>query len=93
MKVKSSLVLTEALALLENNEQTYACAAIQIAEVDMRYAQKQDIQSKAMSIWMTFKPKHVREELKSVQQWWDKGDPARIATMKLAIDAAKKRND
>lgn len=93
MKVKASLVLTEALTLIENKEHSYACAAIQDVETAMRWEQKQDIQSKAMSIWMTFKPKHVREDYKSLQEWWPKGDPQRIETLKLAIAAAKKRND
>jgi hypothetical protein len=93
MKVKSSLVLSEALVLIENGAQTFVCAAIQDVETTMRWAEKEDIKSKALSLWMTFKPERVLEQYKTLQQWWEKGDPERVETLKLAIAAAKKRND
>lgn len=94
MKVKASVILTKALELLENGAQTYVCAAIIDVETTMRWeADVNNIISKATQIWMTFKPKHIGDSNKSIQQWWPNGDPERIATLKLAIEVAKKRND
>lgn len=93
MKVKSSIVLAAALVLIESGEQSYACAAIQDVETTMRWDENQDIQSKAMAIWMTFKPKEIREAIQTLQVWWPKGDLQRIETLKLAVAQAKKQND
>lgn len=94
MKVKSSLILTQALALIENGSQSFVCAAIQDVETQIRWDNKvNNVISKATQLWMTFKPKHVADNLKDIQQWWPKGDPIRVETLKLAIEKAKKNND
>ena len=93
IKVKSSVILTEALALLESGEQSFICAAIQEVETSRRWASGQEISSKAMSILLTFKPEKIQPEMKLYAQWWAKGDPTRIETLKLAIAKAKKQND
>ena len=94
MKVKSSEILTKALKLIENGEQKFVCAAIQDVETQIRWdAGVNNVISKAMQVWMTFKPKHVSENLKNLSEWWPKGDPIRVETLKLAIDKAKKGND
>lgn len=94
MKVKSSEILTKALALIESGEQNFACAAIQDVETQIRWdSNVNNVFSKAMQVWMTFKPKRVSETLKNLQEWWPKGDPERIETLKLAIAKARKAND
>jgi hypothetical protein len=94
LKVKSSEVLTKALALIESGEQKFACAAIQDVETQIRWdTGANNVVSKAMKVWMTFKPSHVSENLKNLQEWWPKGDPQRIETLKLAVAMAKKGND
>jgi hypothetical protein len=94
MKVKSSEILTKALALIESGEQSFVCAAIQDVETQIRWdTGVANVISKALQVWMTFKPKRVSENLKNLQEWWPKGDPERIETLKLAIAKALKGND
>ena len=94
MKVKSSVILAKALELIQSGEQRYVCAAIQDVETQMRWDEGvPNIISKASKIWMTFKPPHVSDNLKNLQQWWDKGDPKRVETLTKAIETAKKAND
>lgn len=94
MKVKSSVVLTKALVLIESGEQTYVCAAIQDVETQIRWDNDvANVISKAMQVWMTFKPKNISESRKNLQEWWPKNDPARIETLKSAIVKAKQGND
>lgn len=93
MKVKSSIILSAALVLIESGEQRYVCAAIQDVETTMRWEKKQDIQSKAMAVFLTFKPEKIRSDIQTLQEWWPKGDPRRVEALKSAIDLAKKRND
>jgi len=94
LKVKSSEILTKALQLIESGEQKFVCAAIQDAETQIRWdTGANNVISKAMQVWMTFRPKHVSENLKNLAEWWPKGDHVRIDTLKLAIEKAKKGND
>lgn len=94
MKVKSSVILTQALALIESGQQSFVCAAIQDVETQIRRDNDgANVISKATAVWMTFKPKRVSENLKNLQEWWPKGDPERIETLKAAIEKAKKGND
>ena len=92
--MKSSTVLEEALKRIEDGSQSYACAAIQDVETDMRYANNnRDVKTRATLIWMRFKPKCVDESMKLMQAWWPKKDPARIDALNKAIAQAKKAND
>lgn len=93
MKVKSSIILTEALRLIETGAQHYACAAIQDAETQMRWDTKKEIVSKATEVFMTFKPKRIGESNKRIQEWWPRKDPERIEVLKQAIEKARKQND
>jgi hypothetical protein len=93
MKVKSSVVLTKALQLIESNQQSFVCAAIQDVETEMRWEANENVVSKAFVIWMQFKPPIIRDDVKHLQQWWPKGDPERIATLQKAIAIAEARND
>lgn len=94
MKVKSSEVLTKALALIESGAQNFVCAAIQDVETQIRWdSGAPNVISKAMKVWMTFKPERVSENLKNLQEWWPKGNAERIETLKLAIAKALEGND
>lgn len=93
MKVKSSIILTEALRLIETGARQYACAAIQDAETQMRWDTGKEISSKAMDVFMTFKPKHIGENNKRIQEWWPRGAVERNGALQAAIDKAKKQND
>lgn len=93
MKVKSSVILAEALRLIESGQQHYVCAAIQDVETQMRWDSGKEISSKAMDVFMTFKPKRIIEGIKRIQEWWPKGDPERLIALKQAIEKAKKQND
>lgn len=93
IKVKASEVLSKALELIKSKEQTFVCAAIQDVETQIRWDRKEDVKSNAMKIWWRFKPDKVSDNLKNLQQWWDKGDPLRIETLEKAIAVAKKAND
>lgn len=94
MKVKSSVILTAALALIETGEQTYACAAIQDVETQMRWdLNGENIVSKAQNIFNRFKPKSIPERDASIQQWWPKGAPERLQALQDAIKAAIKAQD
>lgn len=93
MKVKSSLVLTKALAQIESGAQNFVCAAIQDVETQMRWDSGDNIISKANQVWLTFKPPAIHDNVKSLQQWWPKFDPRRIEALKLAITKAAKNND
>ena len=93
MKVKSSVILTEALRLIETGQQQYACAAILDAETQMRWDTKKEISSKAMDIFLTFKPKRIGESNKRIQEWWPRGDSERLTALQAAIEKAKKQND
>lgn len=94
MKVKSSEVLAKALALIEGGEQQYVCAAILDVETQIRWDNNgENVISKASKVWMTFKPENISESRKNLQEWWIKGDPARIDTLKLAIIKSLAMND
>lgn len=95
MKVKSSVVLAKALELIESKAQTYACAAIQDVEVQMRWdLNGENVISKAQKVFDEFKPPKMKTNLNaSIMEWWPKGDPARIVALQQAIEVAKKRND
>lgn len=93
VKVKSSVILAEALVLLESGAQSFICAAIQDAETTRRWDTGQDVSSKSMAVLLTFKPEKIRPEMKLYAEWWPKGDPARIETLKQAIVKAKRQND
>lgn len=93
IKVRSSAVLAEALVRIKDGRQRYACAAIQDVETDLRYEHKEDVKSNATKTWMRFKPDHVSESLKSLQEWWPVGSQIRIETLEKAIAAALKAND
>lgn len=96
IKLKSSDVLTVALGLIESGEQTYACAAILDVHVTARLCSPsgtEEATSKAMKLWMTFKPKKIPEANQNTQEWWPKGDPERIKTLEKAIALALKQND
>jgi hypothetical protein len=93
VKVKSSVILAEALVLLESGAQQYICAAIQDAETTRRWATGEDVRSKALEVLMTFRPEKIRDDVKSLAEWWPRGDPARIETLKQAIIKAKRQND
>ena len=92
MKVKASLVLSMALAKIQSGEQSFACAAIQDAEVDLRYQHNDNIISKAQSIFNTFKPERIKANA-SIVEWWPKGAAERIDALEQAIKVAKQRND
>lgn len=93
MKVKASVVLTAALDLILTGKQTFACAAIQDVETQMRWdADGENIVSKAQSIFNTFKPDRIKTNI-SIVEWWPKGAPERIAALESAIKLAKQRND
>jgi hypothetical protein len=95
MKVKSSVVLTQALALIESGAQSYACAAIQDVEVQMRWdAGGENVISKAQKVFNAFKPERLAKNPNAaIMEWWPKGDVARIEALTQAIAAAKKGND
>lgn len=93
MKVKSSIILAEALKLIESGEQSFACAAILEVETCLRWKHKENVTSKASQIFERFKPKHVPETQKLYSQWWATNSPDRIVAIKAAIEAAKKQND
>ena len=92
--MKSSTVLEEALKRIVGGTQSYACAAIQDVETDMRYANNnKDVKTRATQIWLRFKPKEIDESMKLMQAWWPKKDPQRITALNKAIEQAKKAND
>lgn len=93
VKLKASIILTNALALIESGEQRFACAAIQDVETTMRWETNNDVSSKAQSIFDTFAPKTMDPRTKGIIEWWPKGDQRRIDALKQAIEMAKKRND
>ena len=92
MKVKASLVLTMALAKIKACEHSFACAAIQDAEVDLRYQHNDNISSKAQAIFNTFKPERIKTNA-SIMEWWPKGAQERIDALEQSIQIAKQRND
>lgn len=93
MKVKSSVVLTQALALIQSGEQAFACAAIQDVETQMRWdLNGENIVSKAQKTFNQFKPARITSNA-SIMEWWPKGSPERLVALQQAIEAAKKAND
>jgi len=95
MKVKSSLVLTQALALIQSGEQAFACAAIQDVETQMRWdANGENIVSKAQKVFNGFKPERLAKNPNaSIMEWWPKGAPERVTALQEAIQVARKAND
>lgn len=94
MKVKSSVVLTQALALIESGQQSFACAAIQDVETQMRWDSGENIISKAQKVFNTFMPEEMKKNNNSaIMEWWPKGSPARIEALTQAIAVARKAND
>jgi hypothetical protein len=93
MKVKSSIILADALKLIESGEQTFACAAILDVETALRWEHKENVTSKAMQVFERFRPKRVVDAMKIYGEWWPKGSPDRIIALNAAIVAAKKQND
>jgi hypothetical protein len=93
MKVKASVVLAAALELIKSGKQSFACAAIQDVETQMRLdADGENIISKAQSIFNTFKPERIKSNA-SIVEWWPTGSPERIEALEQAIKLAKQRND
>ena len=94
MKVKSSVVLTQALALIETGAQSFACAAIQDVETQMRWDSGENVTSKAQKVFNGFMPERMKENKNaSITEWWPKGSPERIEALEAAIQAARKAND
>ena len=93
MKVKSSVVLTEALTRIESNIQSFACAAIQDVETDMRFQHNENVSSKASMFFAKYKPKIIDENMKATQPWWPKGSQERITALRNAIKDALTKND
>ena len=94
MKIKSSLILGEALKLVESGQQKYACAAIQDVETQIRWDNNvQNVVSKATDIFMKFKPSIIPDNMKLTQGWWPIGSEDRIIALKEAIKIAKQKND
>ena len=94
MKVKSSVVLQAALALIESGEQSYACAAIQDVETQMRWdAGGENVISKAQKVFNGFKPEEILPRDASIQPWWPKAAPERVTALLGAIKAAIKAQD
>ena len=93
MKVKSSLVLQKALELILKGEQSFACAAIQDVETQMRWdLNGENIVSKAQKTFDQFKPKRIVSNA-AIMEWWPKGSPERVAALEEAIKVARKGND
>ena len=93
MKLKASLVLEDALLLIETGKQQYACAAIQDVETSVRLDLGEEVSSNAMQIFSKFMPARVKPQIKLYSPWWDKGSSERIEALKKAIETAKKRGD
>lgn len=94
IKLKASFVLEEALNLILNKSQSFACAAIQDVETQVRWDNNGDeVKSNAAKIFAQFKPKDKRDDMKLFGEWWPKDDERRIDALKQAIEIAKKRND
>jgi hypothetical protein len=94
LNVKSSIVLERALAKLLSGEQAFACCAIMDTELDLSNENNgMQIKSNALQIFQQFKPAIILDTMKSMQQWWPKGDDERIVTVNKAINVAKKKGD
>lgn len=93
MKIKSSLILIEALKLIENGEQSFACAAILDVETSLRWEHNENIISKATQIFERYRPKSVVLAMKTYGEWWPKNSNDRIIALKSAIELAQKQND
>ena len=93
MKVKSSIILTKALHLIESKQLSFVCAAIDRVFADMVQEANENIVSNASTIWMQLNPPHISDDIKYGKAWWPKGDPKRIATLRTAITIAESRND
>ena len=93
MKVKSSVVLAEALSRIETKVQSFACAAIQDVETDMRFQHNENVSSKAAMFFSKYKPKIIDENMKATQPWWPKGDQGRIDALNNAIKDALMKKD
>lgn len=94
IKLKSSLVLNAALDNILNGSQSFVCAAIQDVETTVRLDKKDEVKSNALKYFSKYRPKHVREDLKTFGEWWPKTDKqSRIAALRAAIDEAVANND
>lgn len=94
MKVKSSLVLQKALVLIQSGEQSFACAAIQDVETQMRWDSGENIISKAQKVFNGFIPENMKTNKNSgIVEWWPKGSPERVEALEAAIKVALKSND
>lgn len=69
MNVKSSVILTKALHHIESKQISFVCAAIQAVETEMCWESNENIVSKASTIWMQFKPPHIRDDIKHLKSW------------------------
>lgn len=92
MKVKSSVVLTQALALIEAGKQDFVCAVILDVETEMRWDSGENIISKAQKVFDQFKPDRITRNA-SIMEWWPKKSPERIEALNKAIAVARKSND
>ena len=93
MKVKSSVILSGALELIETGTQRYACAAIQDVETDLRFLHNENVTSKAMQVFSRYQPAWVNDNVKLSQTWWPKDSPDRITALKSAIATCLTKGD
>lgn len=94
MKIKSSEILERAKALILSGEQSFACAAIQDVETDLRYANNgKDVKNNAAKFFAPYRPENIPDNMKASQPWWPKGASERIDALDNAIADAKKKGD
>jgi hypothetical protein len=93
VKLKSSIVLQDALDMITDGRHRFVCAAIQDVETSVRLDTGVEVKSGAMKLFLKFKPAHIKDDVRTIQEWWPKGSELRVQALQDAITLAKKQGD